>query len=75
MRQAEQLAAAFLGSKQVTTLIKSLETEKVAKGDHLAYYKAKLEVLKALQAAITEEMLTPAPVRLDPTLQPSIERR
>lgn len=61
MNQAEKLASGFLKGEKMTALIKNLEAEKVAKGEHhLAYYKARLEVLRTVQAAITEDMLTTA---------------
>ena len=57
----ESLKAFFLRSEDATDLIEGLKAEKVARGDHhLAYYRARLEVLKAMQVAITEDMLTTA---------------
>jgi hypothetical protein len=51
----------FLRGEELTALIKNLEAEKVAKGNHhLAYYRARLEVLKAVQVAITEDIVTTA---------------
>ncbi len=59
--EIEKIIAAFLKGEELTALIKSLEAEKVAKGEHhLAYYKARLEVLRAVQVAITEDIVTTA---------------
>ena len=61
MKNTEKIIAAFLKGEEMTALIKSLEAEKVATGDHhLAYYRARLEVLRAVQVAITEDIVTTA---------------